>query len=55
MDAGDFGRVAEAGRLAAALPRSEDGADAFLADLLVGVGSLVEGEVRARGCRTSWT
>jgi DNA-binding CsgD family transcriptional regulator/tetratricopeptide (TPR) repeat protein len=44
VDAGDFARIAEAGRRAAALPRSDDEASAFLADLLVSVGSLVEGK-----------
>jgi DNA-binding CsgD family transcriptional regulator len=44
IDAGDYARVAEAGQRAAALPRSEDEEDAFLRDLLVGVGSLTEGK-----------
>jgi DNA-binding CsgD family transcriptional regulator len=41
--AGDFGRVAEAVRRAAALPRSGDAGDALLTDMLIGVGSFLEG------------
>jgi DNA-binding NarL/FixJ family response regulator len=44
VDSGDYARVGEAGRLAAALPRSEDDDFTFLAGLLVGVGSLIEGK-----------
>ena len=44
VDAGDYARVAEAGRIAASLPRSADEQGGFLADLLVSVGSLVEGK-----------
>ena len=43
-NAGDFARMAELGQRVAALPRSDDEADAFVADLLVGVGSLWEGK-----------
>ena len=42
--AGDTPRTIETGRRAGALPRSDDPASRFLADLLVGVGSLYEGE-----------
>jgi DNA-binding CsgD family transcriptional regulator len=41
--AGDYGRVAEAVRRAAALPRSDDAGDALLTDMLIGVGSFLEG------------
>ena len=41
--AGDYGRVAEAIRRAAALPRSGDEGDALLTDMLIGVGSFLEG------------
>jgi hypothetical protein len=41
---GDTARMAEVGRMIAALPRSEDAGDALLADLLVGVCSLIEGK-----------
>jgi DNA-binding CsgD family transcriptional regulator len=44
VDAGDYARVAEAGRRAAALPDADDERQTFLADLLVGVGSLIEGK-----------
>jgi DNA-binding CsgD family transcriptional regulator len=40
MQSGDYAVVVEAGQLAAALPRSNDEEERFLADLLVGVGSL---------------
>ena len=43
VDAGDYAQIVEAGRRAAALPRSDDGEVAFLADLLTSVGSLVGG------------
>ena len=43
-NAGDFVRMAELGQRVAALPRSDDEGDAFVADLLVGVGSLWEGK-----------
>ena len=42
--AGDTPRTIETGHRAAALPTSEDPASRFLADLLVGVGSLYEGK-----------
>jgi signal transduction histidine kinase/DNA-binding NarL/FixJ family response regulator len=42
--AGDTPRTIETGHRAAALPRSDDPAARFLADLLVGVGRLYEGE-----------
>jgi DNA-binding NarL/FixJ family response regulator len=42
--AGDTPRTVESGRRAAELPRSDDAEYAFLADLLVGVGSLYEGD-----------
>ena len=42
--AGDTPRTIETGHRAAALPRSDDPASRFLADLLVGVGSLYEGK-----------
>src|SRR4051794_14227251 len=42
--AGDTPRTTEAGRRAAALPPAEDPETSFLADLLVGVGHLYEGE-----------
>jgi DNA-binding NarL/FixJ family response regulator len=41
---GDIPRLAEVGRLVAALPPSDDPWDALLADLLVGVGSVIEGK-----------
>jgi DNA-binding CsgD family transcriptional regulator len=41
--AGDFDRVAEAVRRAAVLPRSGDAGDALLTDMLIGVGSFLEG------------
>ena len=41
--AGDYGRIAEAIRRAAALPRSGDEGDALLTDMLIGVGSFLEG------------
>jgi DNA-binding CsgD family transcriptional regulator len=41
--AGDYGRVAEAVELAASLPRSGDQGDALLTDMLIGVGSFLEG------------
>ena len=44
IDSGDYGLVAEAGRRAAALPHSSDPEVAFLADLIVSVGSLCEGK-----------
>src|SRR5204862_7405326 len=40
MQSGDYAVVVEAGQLAAALPRSDDEEERFLADMLVGVGSL---------------
>jgi DNA-binding CsgD family transcriptional regulator len=43
-NAGDFTRMAQLGQRVAALPRSDDEGDAFVADLLVGVGSLWEGK-----------
>ena len=42
--AGDTPRTIDTGHRAAALPRSDDPASRFLADLLVGVGSLYEGK-----------
>ena len=42
--AGDTPRTVETSRRAEALPRSPDPATRFLADLLVGVGKLYEGE-----------
>ena len=42
--AGDTPRTIETGHRAAALPKSDDPASRFLADLLVGVGSLYEGK-----------
>jgi DNA-binding CsgD family transcriptional regulator len=44
VDAGHYARVAEAGQRAAALPRGDEPKVAFLADLLIGVGSLIEGK-----------
>jgi len=44
VDAGDYARVADAARRAADLPRSDDDEDTLLVDLLVGVGSLLEGK-----------
>ena len=44
VDAGDYARVAEAGRIAAACRAARDEERRFLADLLVSVGSLVEGK-----------
>jgi DNA-binding NarL/FixJ family response regulator len=41
--AGDYGRVAEAVERAAALPRSGDEGEALLTDMLIGVGSFLEG------------
>jgi DNA-binding NarL/FixJ family response regulator len=41
---GDSPRMVEIGRMVAALPPSDDPADALLRDLLVGVGSLIEGK-----------
>lgn len=41
--AGDYGRVAEAIKRAATLPRSGDEGDALLTDMLIGVGSFLEG------------
>jgi len=41
--AGDYKRVAEATRRAAALPPSGDAGDALLTDMLIGVGSFLEG------------
>jgi DNA-binding CsgD family transcriptional regulator len=41
--AGDHARMIEVGRGAAALPKSEDTEDVFLANLLVGVSALMEG------------
>ena len=41
--AGDYGRVAEAVKRAATLPRSGDDRDALLTDMLIGVGSFLEG------------
>jgi DNA-binding CsgD family transcriptional regulator len=43
VEAGDYGLIAAAGRQAASLTAGEDEAKAFLADLLSGVGTLVEG------------
>lgn len=43
VDSGNYAVVVEAARRAAALPRADDGELRFLADLLVGVGSLIEG------------
>ena len=43
-NAGDFTRMAQLAQRVAALPRSDDEGDAFVADLLVGVGSLWEGK-----------
>jgi DNA-binding CsgD family transcriptional regulator len=42
--AGDYTRVAEAGRRAAALPLSGDGVDRLLVGLLIGVGTLQRGD-----------
>jgi DNA-binding CsgD family transcriptional regulator len=41
--AGDYGRVSEAIKRAATLPRSGDEGDALLTDMLIGVGSFLEG------------
>ena len=41
--AGDYGRVAEAIKRAATLPRSGDEGDALLTEMLIGVGSFLEG------------
>jgi pimeloyl-ACP methyl ester carboxylesterase/tetratricopeptide (TPR) repeat protein len=41
---GDSARTVEIGRLVAGLPSSDDPEDALLRDLLVGVGSLIEGK-----------
>jgi DNA-binding NarL/FixJ family response regulator len=41
--AGDYARVAEAVQRAAALPGSGDAGDALLTDMLIGVGSFLEG------------
>jgi ATP/maltotriose-dependent transcriptional regulator MalT len=41
---GDSARTVEVGRLVAALPATSDPADALLRDLMVGVGSLIEGK-----------
>jgi DNA-binding NarL/FixJ family response regulator len=49
--AGDYGRVAEAVRRAAALPRSSDAADALLTDMLIGVGSFLEGATARESSR----
>jgi DNA-binding CsgD family transcriptional regulator len=43
MDSGDYALVVQAGQRAAASPRGADEDITFLTDLLVGVGSLVEG------------
>jgi len=48
VDAGDYARVADAARRAADLPRSDDDGDTLLVDLLVGVGSLLEGKSAPR-------
>jgi DNA-binding CsgD family transcriptional regulator len=42
--AGDYRRVAEAGRRAASLPSTEDEVDKVLVGLLIGIGSLQRGE-----------
>jgi len=47
-DAGDFARMAEAGRAAAALPRSDNPADALFADVLVGAVETSLGEASDR-------
>src|SRR5262249_60251024 len=44
VDAGDYVRVFEAGRRAAALPAGDDDEVAYLGDLLVGIVSLIEGK-----------
>ena len=44
IDSGDYGLVAQAGRSAALLPRDSDEQVAFLADLIISVGSLCEGK-----------
>jgi DNA-binding CsgD family transcriptional regulator len=44
IDSGDYGLVARAGRAAALLPRHSDDQVAFLADLIISVGSLCEGK-----------
>jgi len=41
---GDSARMAEIGRLIAALPRSGDEAESVLTDLLIGVGGIIAGE-----------
>ena len=46
-DAGDYARIAEAGRRAAALPGADDDEQRFLTGVLVGVGALSEGDGRA--------
>jgi len=46
--AGDASLTIEAGRRAAALPRGEERVDRFMLDLLVGIGSILEGNT-ARG------
>ena len=44
VDGGDYTRVAEACRRAAAVPQGDDEQERLLGDLLVGVGSLIEGK-----------
>ena len=48
MQSGDYALVGEAGRRAADLPRRDDEREHFLADLLVGVGSLWLGQTTAQ-------
>ena len=47
MQSGDYALVGEAGRRAAKLPRRDDDRERFLADLLIGVGSLWLGQTTA--------
>jgi DNA-binding CsgD family transcriptional regulator len=48
---GDSARMAEIGRLIAALPRSGDEAEAVLSDLLMGVGGIIAGETASEAPR----
>lgn len=43
LETGDYAQLAQIAQLAGTLPRSESEDDAFLTDLLVGVGSITEG------------